>query len=455
MADKDVNSGAESYTSRLALFYNEPTDIGIEGHHFVDFPSSSTEDGDIIEFQIPNNSGEYIDLQKTRIFLRCQLLNNDSTLIAKPYMKTVTNDEGVERHVEVIPDEARVCVSTLFVASMFRQCQITLNNVTFSPYVSTNYPYKGFLDTIFFSNDMERKTELRKGLWYKDDYENIMDTDPITTNNNSLFHRYAYVKDSKKFSISGKIYSDLFEIPKYLLSNIEMGIKFWKNDSTFCLISSNTNSPSYKVKIHEAKLSICFVKPSPSLILAQAKLLKNYDAIYNYTSSVIKTVSLPKGDRGHVISNVFQGDIPNVFIVGLLSTESYMGNYLKPPFVFQPYGLSFIGYSIDGNYVPHGPLQPKYVTDKFEDSDCAQAYASLFSGSLKPDITPEEFVESLNLYVFEVSKIRKGTRNIQKRGFTRLSIDFSKPLPAPTTLMLYGRFPSSFKVDASRSVRMS
>ena len=115
-----------------------------------------------------------------------------------------------------------------------------------------------------------------------------------------------------------------------------------------------------------------------------------------------------------MISNVFQGDIPNIFIVGLLSTKSYMGNYLKPPFVFQPYGLSFIGCSIDGNYVPYGPLQPKYVTDRFEDSDCAQAYASLFSRSLKPDITPEEFVESLNLYIFEVNKIRKGTRNIHK-----------------------------------------
>ena len=80
----------------------------------------------------------------------------------------------------------------------------------------------------------------------------------------------------------------------YLKSrNISYLILKWElnfgNDSTFCLISSNTKSPSYKVKIHEAKLSICFVKPSPSLILAQAKLLKNYDAIYNYTSSVIKT----------------------------------------------------------------------------------------------------------------------------------------------------------------------
>jgi hypothetical protein len=199
---------------------------------------------------------------------------------------------------------------------------------------------------------------------------------------------------------------------------------------------------------------LCFINPSPSLLLAQAKLLTNYDAIYNYTSSIIKTISLAQGDRYHVVSNVFQGDIPSILIVGLLSTESYMGNYLKPPFIFLQYGLSFIGYSIDGNYVPHGPLQPKYVTDKYEDSDCAQAYSTLFSGSLRPDITPEEFVESLNLYVFEVNKVRKGTRSLQKRGFARLSIDFSQPLPSPTTLLLYGKFPSTFRINESRNIRM-
>jgi hypothetical protein len=420
----------------------------------MDFPSSTTEDGDIIEFHVPNNSGEYIDLMKTRIFLRCQLLKNDSTNIAKPYIKTSTSEDGEVISDEFIPDESRVCVSTLFIASLFRQCQVTLNNTIFSPYVSTNYPYKGFLDTIFFVDEKERQTELKKGLWYKDSYESVSDSDPYDTNNPGLYRRFAFVKDSKKFSIAGKVYSDFFEIPKYLLSNIELGLKFWKNDPSFCLISSSTSSPSYKVKIHEAKLSLCFVKPSPSLLLAQAKILTNYEAVYNYTSSVIKTVSLAKGDRSHVVSNVFQGDIPSILIVGLLSTESYMGNYSKPPFIFLPYGLSFIGYSIDGNYIPYGPLQPKYSKDKYEDSDCAQAYSTLFSGSLKPDITPEEFVESLNLYVFEVNQNQKGTKNIKKRGFARLSIDFSQALPAPTTLLLYGRFPSTFRVNESRNIHM-
>ena len=87
--------------------------------------------------------------------------------------------------------------------------------------------------------------------------------------------------------------------------------------------------------------------------------------------------------------------------------------------------------------------------------DCVKTYASLFSGSLTSDITPERFVESLNLYVFEVSKVKKGTRNIQRGGLTWLSIDFSQPLPAPMTLILYGRFPASFRVDASCSIRMS
>ena len=116
--------------------------------------------------------------------------------------------------------------------------------------------------------------------------------------------------------------------------------------------------------------------------------------------------------------------------------------------------ISFIAYSVDGNYIPFHPLQPKYVEDKYEDSDWAQAYSTLFSGELDPDISPEEFVESLNLYVFEINKIRKGTRSRQKRCYSRLSIEFISPLPTPTTLLLYGQFPSSFSVNKSHIIRM-
>ncbi len=132
-----------------------------------------------------------------------------------------------------------------------------------------------------------------------------------------------------------------------------------------------------------------------------------------------------------------------------------MGNYNQNPFVFLPFSLSFIGYPIDGVYVPHGLIQPKFVSGRYQDSDFALTYSTLFSGHLSPDITPEEFVESLNLYLFEVSRIRKGTKSILKHRFSRLSIYFNAPLAAPTTLIMYGRFPSSFKISESRNIRMS
>ncbi len=52
---------SEAYAKKLVLFYTEPTDVGIQDYHFMDYPSTSTEDGDIIEFNISNSSGQYID----------------------------------------------------------------------------------------------------------------------------------------------------------------------------------------------------------------------------------------------------------------------------------------------------------------------------------------------------------------------------------------------------------
>ncbi len=164
------NIGVEAYVKNLGLFYIEPTNIGINDYHFMDYSLTSTEDGDIIEFNIPNSSGNYIDLRKTRIHLKCQILQVDSTEVPKTSIRTRTVD-GEEERYENIPDAARMCITNLFIASVFRQCQVSLNNINFSPNVSTNYAYKDFLDTIFFTSEKDRKTELRGGLWMKDDYE--------------------------------------------------------------------------------------------------------------------------------------------------------------------------------------------------------------------------------------------------------------------------------------------
>jgi hypothetical protein len=455
MAHAKDNEPAEglAYPKNLGLFYNEPLDVSLEHHHFMEYPSTSSEDGDIIEFNIPPSS-EYIDLPRTRVFLKCQILQGNGDKIPKPVMRTRDVD-GVAESYQVIDDVARVCVTSLFIASIFKQCQVSLNNVIFSPYVSTGYSFKGFLDTILYASEFEKKTELKKALYYKDSVQHCNDIDPFTTENSGLYKRHAFVRDSKIFSVGGRIYSDLFEIKKLLLSNIELNIKFWKNTPSFCLISSKTLDPSYKIKIHEAKLVVCYVRPSASLMLAQAKLLKDNDVVYNYNGSIIKTVSLSSGDRSHTVDNLFNGDIPSSLVVGLISTEAFMGNYKKNSWVFSPHQLSYISLSLDGSFFPFSPMMPKFVKDKFEDCDIARTYMSLFSGSIKADVSPEEFCENLCIYVFEVNRVRKGTKCLQRRGITRLSLDFSEPLAQPTTIVLYGRFPSFFRVTESRNIRMS
>ncbi len=53
----DKDQGAMTNTKHLGLFYTEPTNIRIDGYILMDYPSISSEDGDIIEFNIPNIPG--------------------------------------------------------------------------------------------------------------------------------------------------------------------------------------------------------------------------------------------------------------------------------------------------------------------------------------------------------------------------------------------------------------
>ncbi len=92
------------------------------------------------------------------------------------------------------------------------------------------------------------------------------------------------------------------------------------------------------------------------------------------------------------MNNCFSGDIPSVLLIGLVSMEGYIGNYNQNPFVFLPFSLSFIAYSIDGGCTPYIPLQPRFVSHKYQDSDFVQIYSTLFVDHLSPDITPENLL---------------------------------------------------------------
>ena len=444
-----VPQSQEAHSSKLGLFFVPPTDIGIESYNFLEFrPTAKANEGDCIEFNIDNQTASYIDLSKCRLHVKAQVLKGNGETLPRV---SVSVDEETGKPVTVIPDEARVAISNMFFGSMFRQVEVMLQQKVISPHVGTNYPYKAYFDTMFYSSEVEQLTEGSNMFYEKENYEFMGDVDPFSSGNASVQKRYKHIAKSNIFDMEGKIFSDVFQVERLLLNNISLRVRFSKNDPTFSLISSNTNA-SYKVNIIDAYMRIALAKPTAPVLISQANVLKNTPAIYPYIGSVLKTFSVAQRERQISLSNIFNGDIPSQMIIAMVDTNAYIGSYNKNPFQFKPYSCNYISLKIDGNNTPYSPISPHFVYELEEKNTVAELYSNLFLGSVRPLISRTEFTDGFTVFYYEITKVREGCLAPQKRGLLELDLRFGKELPNPITIIVYGRFPAMFKIDESRNI---
>ena len=444
-----IPNSQEAHSSKLGLFFLPPTDLGIESYHYLDFrPSAKANEGDCIEFNIDNQTASYIDLSKCRLHVKCQILLGNGDVL--PGITNVA-DPDTGKPTPSIPDKARVAICNLFYGAMFRQVEVMLQQKVISPHVGTNYAYKAYFDTMFYSSETAQLTEATNMLYEKEYYEFMGDVDPFSSGNTSVRKRYRYIEESNIFDMEGKIFSDVFQVDRLLLNNVSVRVRFSKNEPSFSLVSANTN-PSYKINIVDAYMRVALAKPTAPVLISQSNVLKNTPALYPYTGSVIKSFSLAQRERQVSLSNIFNGDIPSQLIVAMLDTNAYIGSYDKNPFQFKPFSCNYVSLKIDGNNTPFSPMTPQFVHEKEEKNTVAAMYSNLFLGSVYPFITRSEFTDGFTVFYYEISKMRKGSLAPQKRGLLELDLRFGRELPNPITILVYGRFPAMFKIDETRNI---
>lgn len=118
-----------AFSNRLALFHNLPTDAGVEQRELIDVrPVGSTSHGGVIEFNLSAAITCYLDLLRTRLFLRARILHDDGTML-KP--------------------KEKVGFVNLALQSLWHQVDISVQQQVISPTVSTNSAYKAYSDVLF------------------------------------------------------------------------------------------------------------------------------------------------------------------------------------------------------------------------------------------------------------------------------------------------------------------
>ena len=421
----------EGYTRNLDLFKSPPIDTGIYSRQWVSFrPVTQISKGSPIQFTIPGSSPAYKDLSKIRLHIKCRILKSNGLPVSK---------------------EDDVSFTNLTLASLFRQCDVALQQTNVSSNIGMNYSYKAMIDTLLKYDEDPKESQLQSQYYFKDSAGYMDDASAATGLNLGILQRHAATMEGGSVDLEGPIHMDICQQNRLLINGVPLDIKFHPNTDGFVLMSPQKG---YQYEIQEAILKVCMVTLNPAVLVAHSETLKKTPALYPYMRSDFRTFNIQPGSYTWGMDDIFQNMIPSRVVVALVSGQAYSGAYNKNPYNFQHFTCNFMGLYADGISVPGEPFQCDYKSGHF-----VTPYLSLFTaiGKFQANegnyISREDYPKGYALYVFDIEgKHGREYMNLVKRGHSRLNIRFEQAPKETVTVLIYSHFPAMLQVDESRNI---
>ena len=425
--------------SALDLFEPQPSQTSIESGEWVEFrPLSSLNDGPI-EFLVRGGS-EYLDLVNSYLRVKIKVVN--------------PNNE----HLADSKEDSQVVPTNLLLHSLFSEVNVYLNSTQLNT-ASGAYPYMAYLQTTLTYSPNVKKTQMAGSMYYKDSanlFNAIEDT-----RNKGMVARKQRIGNSAEVELIGRVHSDIFNQPKYLLSYLDLKLKMIRSKQEFLLLTPKNPDgvhKRYKVLITDASFFVRKLKVSPVVSLAHAKVLEKNNAIYPISKSVMRVFHAPANSYFFQEDNLFLDRIPNKIIIGMVRSEAFNGHYGYNPFEFLHLDLNFLSLFYNGQMIPTRGFQPNFAADKF-----TTEYMALFNATNTAwtnescGITLEDFKGGYALYCVDLTPSLAHPSAVlepQKSGPIRLEARFASPLDFPISIIVYAQFDGHIEITKSREVVM-
>lgn len=420
----------ECLKSELELFTLPPTQTTIEGTQWVYYkPISSLTDDSPIEFVIPGQGDEYIDLAHTMLSMRVEI----------PAIAAV-KDTPV----------ASVGPVNNLLHSMFNQVDVFLNQKLVSP-PNNAYAYRAYIETLLNYGFGAKSSHLTSVLWYNDSATKMDDMDA----NSGLTNRKYLLTAGKSVDLLGHLHCDIFNQERFLLNGVEMRMRLVRTNDAFCLMST---SKEYKIRIVEASLLVRRAKIAPGVLLAHARALSKSTAKYPLTRVEVKAISMHAGVHGDTLDNVILGQLPKRIIIGFVDNKAFNGDRSLNPFNFQNYGINYLSLYADGVQIPSKPLQPDFTSK----GHYVDAYHTMFSGTgihfLNQGncIARTAYPHGFCLFAFDLTPDLSANSsshwNLVRHGSVRIEVRFEQALRTTINCIVYAEYDNVLEIDSSRQV---
>jgi len=417
---------------QLDLFERPIIQGGVERAFFVEYrPTNQISSQQApVSFVLGGDSKHYLDLRKTKLYVKAKITKEDGTKIVK---------------------DDPVATVNLTLHSMWSQVDIKISGHSMS--LSDNsYPYKSYFQTLLKTSSDVKDSQLCAQMYFNDDG----DKEKVTANTGCI-KRLSLFSESSCVEMEGPLLEDICQTSRYILNNTQIEIKLFRSRPEFVIMTENDEK--YQLHIEDICLKACYIDVNPGVITGHAEGLRKSNAIYPFIKVQMKSFHISTGARNFNWDNLFNTECPTKVLVGFVESDSFSGNFKKNPFNFQHFDLSEIELCCDGTSVPSRPMKVNFDGEGREVVTPFLRLHECLGGNCGPSIfgsglTMKKFANGYTIYSFPVYG-GGGEGNfieIKKSANVRIQGTFSKPLSKAVTAVIYGEFPSIAEIEDTRNV---
>ena len=334
------------------LFFSvPPNQVAIENIYFSEcrpVSSYNTEDTPI-EIAIPGQGTEYIDLRRSRLYVKCRIVKTDGNALAAKEKTGIIN----------IP-----------LQSMWSQIDTYMNGKLISLNTSY-YPWKAYLKLLLSNGSDHANSQLQSQLFYLDDYD-TEDVDPDAGSNGGLAMRYQFTKESHIFDMEGPLYEDIFRLDEYRINGVDIHLKLFRNRASFVLVSKES-TPSYRLELLDVVFKACKVKVDSGVLINHGEILKDVTAKYPLSGTELKMNTIPSGSGTFIWQNIWGNNLPTKACFSFVKQTAVNGDYSTNPFTFLNIAEEMALY-VNGVSVPTRPMK----MDVGKNKNMVTPFVSLF-----------------------------------------------------------------------------
>ena len=163
---------SESIPRELSLFSVNGVQAAVEKSYLQDYrPINTLSDEAPIEFNISGKNGhEYLDLHNSRLYVKCKIVNENGTALAKKVNCAPIN---------------------LLLQSLWQQIDVVLQGKTIST-SNNHYAYKAMIQTLMKDTN---SSHLTSELFIKDDAGSSIDSTDVLGTNTGLYKRNKFTEE--------------------------------------------------------------------------------------------------------------------------------------------------------------------------------------------------------------------------------------------------------------------